>query len=121
MVLFIMATYSALGIYTAENLGVSLSLRVLLRFLGIKLLSQFFPCPFFHVFHLFQNVCKRSGERDGERGGKVEEQRNESPFIRALLYIYLPFLTFHLNEFLFQGLRQVCFPFQSIVRGVPYH
>lgn len=76
-----MATYSALGIYTAENLGVSLSLRVLLRFLGIKLLSQFFPCPFFHVFHLFQNVCKRRGEREM---GK-EEEKQKSKGMKALL------------------------------------
>ena len=119
-----MAPYSALGIYTVENLGASLSLRVLFRFLGIKLFSQFFPCPFFHVFHLFQDVCKRRTERHrerhGERGRKAEKQENKSPLIKALPYIYFPFLTFHLNTFLFQGLRQVCFPFQSIVQGVPY-
>lgn len=93
MVLFIVATYSALGIYTVENLGVSLSLGVLFRFLGIKLFSQFFPCPFFHVFHLFQNVCKRRKERkrDGERERKAEKQRNESPVVKALPYIYFPF------------------------------
>lgn len=114
--------HRALGIYTEEDLGVSLSLRVLFRFLGIKPFSQFSPCPFFHVFHLFQNVCKRrrERERDGERGRKAEKQRAESPLTRALPYKCFLFLTFCLNEFLFQGLRQVCAPFQSIVQRVPY-
>lgn len=114
--------HRAIGIYTEENLGASLSLRVLFRFLGVKPFSQFSPRPFFHVFHLFQNVCKRrrGRERDGERGRKAGKQRADGPLIRALPYKRFLSLTFCLNEFLFQGLRQVCFPFQSIVQGVPY-
>lgn len=37
------------------------------------------------------------------------KQRNERSFITALPCIYFPFLSFYLNEFLLQGLRQVCF------------
>lgn len=112
----------SLGIYTEENLGVSLSLQVLFRFLGGKPFSQFFPCSFFHVFHLFENVCKRRREREmGKEEEKQKSKSMKSPFLSPLPYIYLPFFTSHLNEFLFQDLRQVCFPFQSIVQGVPYH
>lgn len=73
-----MATYSVQE-YIQWRIGAGLSLGVLLRFLGIKLFSQLFPRPFFHVFHLLQNVCKRRKERAGERGRKAEKQRNEKP------------------------------------------
>lgn len=76
MVLFIMATHSASELCTEGNLGVSLSLRVLVGFLGRKLFSQFSPRPFFHVFHLFQNVCKRRRERWRGGGGESKEMKD---------------------------------------------
>lgn len=69
-----MATHRASGICTVEKLRAGPSLGVLLGFLGRELFPQSFPRPFFHVFHLFQNVCKK--RRETEMG--PEEDKQES-------------------------------------------
>lgn len=121
MVLFIMATQSFRNIYRGESGSqpiTSSPLQISWRktFLAIFSTSLFSCLP--SVSECLQK--RRERERDGERGRKAGKQRAESPLIRALPYKCFLFLTFCLNEFLFQGLRQVCFPFQSIVQGVPY-